>query len=110
MLEKGWARPLEIVVSAWRKWPRNPAVIMRLYRLADGASAHWPMPPHKGQRIGTVTYGERGNSADICKGCGKVIGGGAHDPLRHLDDDAFHVRNLDGRTCYAIARWSRRHR
>ncbi len=86
-------------------WPQNiERLVQHIHVLANTARREWPPMPKVGQTIetpeGPVTVGERGNQAETCEECGRVIGANAVDPLR---------RDPDGKTyhktpCYETVR------
>lgn len=81
---------------------------LRLRRLAASADAHWPERPQKGQVVGGVTVGERGNVSQVCVECGDPVVSGRDEhgqPLLRSDKDgnAFHGA---GPGCYWT--WRRR--
>lgn len=65
--------------------------VFGLYRLADDAARYWPPPPRKGDRAGTVTVGERGNSVETCRLCGDPVAGGRADPIGRIDNEPYHA-------------------
>lgn len=73
-------------------WPKNThRLLERLQGLANTARREWPDTPATGQSIGEVVVGERANTAEICAGCTKVIGGNAEDPIRRVDGAPYHL-------------------
>lgn len=82
-------------------WPKNvDRLLAKIVALANFAGQEWPPTPEAGKTVDGVKVGERGNTAELCAECGKVIGGGAADPLR---------RDPDGQTyhkspCYETVR------
>lgn len=73
------------------RFPAGGQVRRDLYRLADMAALHWPPPPKKGDKAGTVTVGERGNTVELCKLCQEPVLGGHHDPCARIDGDPYHT-------------------
>jgi hypothetical protein len=78
--------------------------LLRLHRLAAAAHAYWPPPLHKGQRVGNVVVGERGNTVETCALCGEPAPSG-RDPetgitlIKTLDGQVFHNTNP---ACYYV--------
>jgi hypothetical protein len=96
--------PMHVAVDALmrelprgRTWPAGPLdMVRRVERLASAAARWWPRPPKKGDVVGGVTVGERGNRAQVCALCElPVVSGrdGNGRPLMRQDADgsAFHA-------------------
>ena len=86
-------------------WPVNFGSLRdRVFELADQARKEWPETPRKGEVVDGVKIGARTSQIETCVECGKVIGGGAADPLARIDGKPLH------RTpCYQT-RWQRNKR
>jgi hypothetical protein len=67
-----------------------PGAVQRLFRLADDSYRWWLARPKAGSRLAGVTVGERGNDVEVCGLCTEPVAGGASDPIRRIDGQAFH--------------------
>lgn len=79
---EGWVRHVQLVLD-------------ELLALANQARRLWPPKPKEGETVDGVKVGERGNTAEVCVECQKVIGADAADPLRRIDQKPYHAK-----TCF----------
>ena len=70
--------------------------------------AYWPTLA-KGDTIAGVTVGARGNLVEECGLCGNPVVGGAQDPIRRIDGQAFHRSPCWYTATVARARTPQRH-
>lgn len=87
-IRRPWHHAAEQVLNDWP--PHAEQATKRLSVLANTARAHWTTRPAKGQTISGVTVGERTNSVETCGLCQEPVMGGASDPIRRIDGQAFH--------------------
>lgn len=73
-------------------WPAGDRARRRLFRLADTAKRRWPAPQSAGTRTGGTTIGARHNDVELCGLCCQPVAGGAADPIRRIDGEAYHAR------------------
>lgn len=75
------------------RWPAGELeMIQRVERLANRARRWWPPPPRKGDVVGDITVGERGNRSESCALCGDPVVSGRDEsgnPLLKHDADGF---------------------
>lgn len=88
-----WHRAAEELLSDWP--PLAESATKRLSVLANMARAHWPAPVRRGQSVGGVVVGERGNQVEVCGLCGEPAPGGRNEAgqllVRRIDGVAFHA-------------------